>query len=785
MLGDQKYPFMRDIDREWFIESLDLRGDATPLPDEDIVLRWVNGDHSNSVHVPEMGSEEFLDITGLNLNMHKGGFVMSKRLSRVMRPYFVWAFLDKIQINYDTSLDPKVYDGAGIVSRRFLIKMIRHLPPMKRSKRKAMVHHLRHSKRVEFTILTERGQDKGHAIVDEDMVEDFRLPLDTKKEVTLHKGEFCGIMFPHAVDTMRIDVQSMINLYPFINECHYLQWLHDDGQRYLDSVVDGTAGEMLAKSITPETTVDDLSWALAEYHFSGGQTMWFAGTVKGVCNQHIIQLERTYKGKMRLPVPGGRIYVMPDQVGIDAGMITDPVEYGFIRGDFEQNVAWVNAQEWCDYLADVWGGADNDDALWWIPFINEHREDRVIVWRSPNQLGEYIVLNPDDQCDVLPYNPPTLIEDDLPTRIDNTVTEYQNLVDPETAGGLGEGEDYSIPIIDLAIERGLDNAGTLGMYCNQLMLAKALYESLPDYPPAPLEDVIDASVKTGERLGAVKSWCYEYSGSIIKSGIPVPRFIVHRLAGGTEDVPETKDHWIDRVMNGVDAHIMWFENQRDTLAAQAVPPFQIMTYKTDAPGGKYIRAVNSKIAAYIRADVDPDWDEITKVAWDHIGLKPSDTIIAAIQHAYTVGKSDAAIWLMDITPITLKALRKLDIIDRVMDTEYGVITYPSAVPWQPDSYIVQINGVWFNWAKNNQPDLREMRDMEKMERNAWKELVAKTDWAGTQFTVTTDNERQVAIGAKGNLMGYIDMSTPIPNGEYVIRVATGKDGNLRVAVSPA
>jgi hypothetical protein len=52
-------------------------------------------------------------------------------------------------------------------------------------------------------------------------------------------------------------------------------------------------------------------------------------------------------------------------------------------------------------------------------------------------------------------------------------TSYLNLVDAGHGRGLGEGEAYSVDVMDMAIERALANRGALGMYCNSLMVNKA------------------------------------------------------------------------------------------------------------------------------------------------------------------------------------------------------------------------------------------------------------------------------------------------------------------------
>ncbi len=73
--------------------------------------------------------------------------------------------------------------------------------------------------------------------------------------------------------------------------------------------------------------------------------------------------------------------------------------------------------------------------------------------------------------------------------------------------------------MDETIERAQrPMAGGLGMYCNLLMLSKALYGGLPKNPPAPLEDFIDSAVKTGADVSQGRDWCYDASQQIIASG---------------------------------------------------------------------------------------------------------------------------------------------------------------------------------------------------------------------------------------------------------------------------
>ncbi|MBK9052035.1 MAG: hypothetical protein IPL78_14335 [Chloroflexi bacterium] len=609
-LGGATYPFLEQTRRAWRILTQPVGETSDPHPAhtyglDEPTLRWVNGSQVNDLYVDGLTTEQFLEATGLELNLHKGGFVLSKRLSRVMRPHFVSGFFqpEEVQVGYleQTPEEAKVWDGAGLISRRMLKKMLLSddLTPAKRER---LETELRHARRVEFTIMTERGQDKGHAIVADDLRDeqgnrvDFLLPRDTKKEVKLVNGRtFVGLSFVHGHNDMRLDIQSLINLYPFFNEGQLLGWLKDEGELFTQSVQTGQVGEVMAR-IDRHTTLDEVqSWPLREYLASGGQPMWFGSHVKSLMNQHLKRLNESTLGKMRLPIPGGRHYVMPVAVGERAGVKELNVPRGHIKVDPKYGTAWVNDEDWLSLpdspkgtgIAGILGGADNDDALWVHPFTDKDGEQKVLAWRSPNQVGEYVVLRPTPDSHTLPWarvegeaiTYPQADSRQLPPRVDFTATDYLGLVDPATAGGLGEGETYSVDVMAAAMERAIANQGALGMYCNSLMLNKALFGRLPDNPPAPLEDIIDSAVKTGADLSQVVLWNYANSWDILANKTPIPAILHERLSVDRQDkenrppLPRlSQDHWLDKLEQGVKAHIQTISEKRDELVKQTQPP---------------------------------------------------------------------------------------------------------------------------------------------------------------------------------------------------------------------
>jgi len=376
----------------------------------------------------------------------------------------------------------KIWDGAGLISRAMVERLLipDGTPPAKRAE---LLREVRECKRVEFTVMSERGQDKGHAIVADDLDADFVLPIDTKKEVKLVNDEtWVGVNFVHSHDDMRIDIQSLINLYPFFDEAKYAQWLDDEGKLFTQAVESGKVDAAMSR-IDPYATLEDVeAWHLREYFASGGHALWSASVTRNLMNQHLKRLNENTLERMRLPIPGGRYYVLPMGVGKAAG-VEHAIPRGHVRIDAEYTTAWVNDEDWLAMqdspngsgIRDILGGADNDDALWVHPFTDYDGKQKMLCWRSPNQAGEYVVLKPTVGSRVLAWETvdgevtfPPADSRNLFARTDTTQREYLNLIDPNSATELGKGKPYSVEVMDETIERAKANAGALGMYWKTL-----------------------------------------------------------------------------------------------------------------------------------------------------------------------------------------------------------------------------------------------------------------------------------------------------------------------------
>jgi hypothetical protein len=285
-----------------------------------------------------MPLDEFQSLAGLRFGMAKGGMVTSKRISRFMRRYAAFGFFraHKIRVLYldQDEFEAKVWDGAGVISRRMLRRIISQVPTtLPERRRRTIIRELQTCNRVEFTLMgagENGGQDKGHCIVSDTLTDyDFILPHDTKQEaMQVNRQAFVGINFVHGHDEMRLDVQSIINLYPFFDVPHMLDCLRQESELFTTAVASGQVDKAMNRIDTLDS-VDDLGdWYIAEYLASGGQAMWFASVVRGLIGQHLNRLNHTQLHKLRMPINGGRYYVMPVGVGKAAGVerIVNPGE---------------------------------------------------------------------------------------------------------------------------------------------------------------------------------------------------------------------------------------------------------------------------------------------------------------------------------------------------------------------------------------------------------------------------------------------------------------------------
>ncbi|HUM67729.1 MAG TPA: hypothetical protein PLK31_02645, partial [Chloroflexota bacterium] len=645
----------------------------------------------------------------------------------------------------------------------------------------------------------------------------------------------------HSEDQMCLDIQSIINLHPFFQPEHLLAWAGMESELFLSGIRDGRLESILNRLYDAESVsdLDSLAdWHVGEYIASGGSLMWFAGMVKAVAKQHLNRLG-SRASKLRCPAPGGRYYLFPAAVG------NRDVPEGHVELDPACATAWVNDNDWVTTIVDVLGGCDGDDAVWIFPFadVSDGRKQKMLIWRSPNQLGEYVVLQPTADSHPIEWDGPIgkfsfppMQSRLLPDRIDMCQYQYGRLT--EASDDYKLEASYSVAAMTSTIHQAAANQGVLGGFCNVAMLCKTIYGHLPDQLPATLEAVIDGSVKTGLDLTPVKWWNQMAMTRIVKHGQSnasraLPQVLLDRLPEWLRDQAQVAEsHWLDTLTNALEMHKAQYWAEVEALATEACPPVALFDHGRDwLHVGKdlrqaYSRVIRQAIGAVGAGDeVAPDDVSIALNTSFNIAREASEAFLAqwpvekrpfvllgATAYLYAQGPQngepvrDALIWQLGakrgngcgresgIAQAMLAALRQIGLLGDPMWTTAGAVLHYQDEPQTRCSGVpVRLNGVWLNWLNSRNGRIYTcMSDVPPAERDQAKARIA--DCVQEQFrgmmltTEVTDNDRVVTRTPHGNLFGYVQKDhelAAIRHDQWRIAWAHAIDGNVLAVLEPA
>jgi hypothetical protein len=616
-----------------------------------------------------------------------------------------------------------------------------------------------------------------------------------------------------------------------------------ESELFLTGIRDGRLEHILNRLYDAESVADLDSladWHVGEYIASGGSLMWFAGMVRAVARQHLNRLG-SRAGKLRCPAPGGRFYLFPATVG------DRDVPAGHVELDPVCATAWVNDEDWLDYIVAVLGGCDGDDAVWVLPFSDgsdRSAEDnrpvrKVLLWRSPNQLGEYLLLKPTagshtiqwhsgDSISAGPLAYPPMQSRLLPPRIDSVTYQYGSLAEASDLEQLCES--YSIAAMSSTIHRAAANRGVLGGYCNVAMLCRAVYGRLPAQLPATLEEVIDGSVKSGLDLTPVKEWSRMAVARMVKHGQSnperaMPAVLLDRLPAWLRPQARPAErHWLDTLANALERHKAQYWADVEALATEACPPIEVFEHGREwLPIGKELRRVYSSVMRRAVADSDMADDAAFTAAraaseaflqqWP--AEKQTYVLLGAAAYQYARGPQngepvrDSLLWqlgepragdneegrsagrLPGIANLTIQALRRVGLLGEPVWTGVGAVLQVAEVPCPRSAGVpVRLNGVWLNWLNSrNGHHYARMGDVPPVEREQAKARIAELVQDGFRgmllFTEVTDDgpagSRVITRTPHGNLFGYVQREhelAAIRYDRWRIAWAAAVDGNV-------
>lgn len=880
--GGQAYPFLLGFD-QWEIRTRSVQSPELSVTDIYPSLRMVREGKVADILIPTddrisrladipglygecftfgLPTADFLAQVGLDVSLERGAAVVSKRLARLFSPYRFWSFYQDEEVNicHSERLDPKLWDGCGLMSRAFFERFTMHaLVNVPEQSHERYRREMQKAQRFEITLMHVDGQEKGDVLVVDEMPEfaegsDFLFPVDsTKTEVLFTKGIFVGIKQPRKAKThMRLDIQSLINHHEFFGNERLLHWLEQDSAAFLASVQNGERDYLLQRLLGVDSA-DSLSelrdWWLGDYFISGGKAMWFGGIVQALGRQRLRVLEMQTQGKHRFPIPGLRLYIMPAAVG------GCEVGRGEVQIDLARASAFVNDDNWLDYIVSVLGGCDGDDAVWCFPFTDAVDEidpmtgevsqtRKLLIWRSPNQAGEWITLRPTVDSDVVVSDWPLLNSAKLSPRID-TVTDiaFGSLPVPEKVqrptelvvqtlpqlrrmakrlglrgySKLRKGDliaqivrtenVYTVGKMTPAIAQAQQNVGVLGTYVNVLMVCQAIFGRIPRALPAPLEDVIDGSVKDGRNLTAVKTWCERAVSQLVRQRHPVPHALVGRVQGLTKaTLTRVESHWLDDLLAVARDHLDEVQQAIDALTLQCCPPKAI--FEVGATWQEQAVSVHTAYSRIVGKAIGQQtlngktYHEAFEATIDALSRWPEHEpeLLAGLASLVYMGglltpTSDDVLWQtsadptgVDLPQRFLASLRQHGVLGEPTWTNSGAVLYWQDKASSTSLVPLSVNGVWFNYARCQNVAYAKMCDVPKQVAKMIKRKLVQIapKMVGRTLSVQTVDGRIVVRTEHNNLFGYVKRGQEqLINGfeTVVIRHLTvTTDGNVNAIV---
>ena len=267
-------------------------------------------------------------------------------------------------------------DGCEVTIKRAFASEKMHLPL--------------YIQRVSLTLLDKIGLLKGHAMI----VEDTEQTADVliwhsltespyKKEVVWAKSNktFIGLDPVKRSDYVRLDIQTLSTLYPTLKS--HLSTMCTLG--LADLMSKWQNGE-LAEGLIDINPLEDIKvdYALQSFLQRGGDYLNIPHFGRQVWNMFTKKRDKMSLG--RIPIMGAiRVYAIVHPELSSGNVMVEGANLWISRDDCEETLLRH-------------GGADQDDSFVLIPLPG----GRVLMYRNPNQLGEYSIMNLSTDSDWTP-----------------------------------------------------------------------------------------------------------------------------------------------------------------------------------------------------------------------------------------------------------------------------------------------------------------------------------------------------------------------------------------------
>jgi len=525
-------------------------------------LRTIDAYDSNGKHI---SFERFLDYFGIEITT-KNLFKTGKYLSRVFRPVRYGAFFKgmDIYINDNPALMGKQTDGISLLS----VEMAKAIG----------WSNAVNGMSAQLTLFYDGGLVKGNVVLSDKISHDAVIyGLDNiKNEIKLRGGvQYLALEPLKLSDSLRIDVQSLLNLYGMFGSEQYLSWAYSGIEEFKEDLFSGKLNRHLDNfNSIDEKDFSNEQWTLRKAIWHKLDYRKFPGLVRlawTTFRNSIVRfaVDNKSEASFRIPVPGGkRGYLRVD--------LRDHDEHGnFISNgnsltlDRFGNI-WI-PQNLIESILEILGGGDLDDNAAVIPL----EDGKAVFYRNPNQYGEYVIYpvigdgvnfhKTNHLAGQVPQKKLKKLKKESPVRTGNSLLDkFLKDKQPKEDSFL----EYNQANLLKTYSKIIENTASIGLAANAEMIRSAIgIESksiMKDYIsryPWNLENIIDSTVKDGidarEDMAMVSSMLMD----VAESKIPVPKSLLSRLSESMRSkVTVAKKHELDELLDAV----KYFIQEADT-----------------------------------------------------------------------------------------------------------------------------------------------------------------------------------------------------------------------------
>jgi len=496
-------------------------------------LRAIDAFSSSGDHIP---FKDFLNHFGINIhsrNLYKTG----KYLSRVFRPIKYGSFFRGLDVHINNNHSGKITDGISLIS----VDLAKALG----------WENVMAEMSAQFTLFFKGGLVKGHCVLSDKIKHDVVIygKENIKTEISLNNGyEYVTLEPVKLGESLRMDIQSMLNLWNLFGPEQFLSFAYQGMSKFKEDLFAGRLSLWLDNfDEIDKEEYEQEQWVLRKAIWAKIDYTKYPGLLRSawyMMKNSILRYAEGLNGlpAFRIPVlEGKRAYIRVDlRDHNEDGSFLPTVEKGVVELDRYGNL-WINQEDVIEFMA-VKGGADQDDSVCIIPI----EDDKVVIYRNPNQMGEY-GIHKIKSFDVelkhvhkLVGNVPIKeikeekegVARDFLFSKNSILNNFLQTLEPIQEYYI----DYSLPNLIRTYTKISENIASIGVAANAEMLRSALGITKPKLLTKltkqfnwNLERIIDATVKEGNAAEADMESVHGLFNYVIENGVKVPAALINRF----------------------------------------------------------------------------------------------------------------------------------------------------------------------------------------------------------------------------------------------------------------